>query len=266
MPLHVPNLAKKLQCLHQRHERVNTHELLAEHLGIAPNNISIWINGNEVRARELVPNRHVKRITDLFEVPVQWLEIDSLEEFKALLHASPLRDAPWPRLLAQAATSDAIRLVRQEHRLELDAQSRGLIADDDEPLEQFQLGERLYISLTLTDEWNEHAQRGHTYAVLLSVDRAKTTCLCPSSLAPNARLNSPTLLVPHRAPEKTLKVVGPVGPQSVLVLLTGSPLTDDLYAGLMQGCRADALDRLATHITQIPKTHWQLLRKDYEVL
>ena len=93
--------------------------------------------------------------------------------------------------------------MRQEHRLELEAQSRGLIADDDEPLEQFQLGERLYISLTLTDEWNENAQRGHAYAVLLSVDRAKTTCLCPSALAPNAQLNSPTLLVPHRAPEKT---------------------------------------------------------------
>lgn len=40
MPLHVPSLATKLQCLYRHHETVNTHELLAEHLGIAPNNIS----------------------------------------------------------------------------------------------------------------------------------------------------------------------------------------------------------------------------------
>ena len=56
VPLHVPSLAKKLQCLYQRHERVDARELLAEHLGIAPNNSSIWINGNEVGARELVPS------------------------------------------------------------------------------------------------------------------------------------------------------------------------------------------------------------------
>ncbi|MGH8489605.1 MAG: hypothetical protein ACREXS_12265, partial [Gammaproteobacteria bacterium] len=158
-------------------------------------------------------------------------------------------------------------LMRREENREPVLPSRGLVADDEsQASEQFQLGERLYISLTLTDEWNENAQRGHTYAVLLSVDRAKTTCLCPSSLAPNAQLHSPTLLVPHRAPEKTLKVSGPAGPQSVLALLTGSPLTDELYAALMQACATDVLNRLAAHITQTNDTPWQLLRKDYEVL
>jgi hypothetical protein len=266
MTLHVPSLAKKLQCLYQRHQTVNTHELLAGHLGIAPNNISTWINGNEVRGRELVPNRHIKRITDLFEIPVQWLEIDSLEEFKVLLRSSPLRDGPWPQLLARAASSDAIHLVRQQHRLEQETQSRGLIADDDEPLEQFQLGERLYISVALNDEWSEQAQHGEVYAVLLSVDRAKTTCLCPSLLAPNPQLSSSTFLVPQKAPENSLKVAGPVGLQSVLALVTRSPLTTDLYSGLMQGCGAEVLDRLATYLTQTPAAYWRLFRKDYEVL
>ncbi|MGH8526041.1 MAG: hypothetical protein ACREXY_18120 [Gammaproteobacteria bacterium] len=87
MPLHVPSLAKKLQCLYQRHESVNTHELLAEYLHIAPNNISTWINGNEVRARDLVPSRHVKRLTDLFEVDVEWLEVESIEAFKSSLYS-----------------------------------------------------------------------------------------------------------------------------------------------------------------------------------
>ena len=267
MPLHVPSLATKLQCLYRHHETVNTHELLAEHLGIAPNNISTWINGNEVRARELVPNRHIKRLTDLYGIPVEWLEFASLEEFKMLLHASPLREGPWQRLLAQAIESDEIRLVHLDRQGDSESQSRGLVADDkDEAVEQFRLGEHVYISIALHGEWVEHAASGHAHAVLLSVDRAKTACLCPSSLAPNPKLSSPTFLVPDSAPKRSLKVAGPVGPQGVLVLLTSGPLGSDIYAGLGQGSAEAVLDRLATHITRTPAMLYQLFRKDYEVL
>jgi hypothetical protein len=169
VPLHIPGLAKKLQCLYQRHPAVNTHELLAEYLNIAPNNISTWINGNEVRGRELVPNRHIRHITDLFEIPVQWLETDSLEEFKALLDLSRSRAGPWSRLLARAAVSDAIHLVRRELTPERVNIARGLVADDEgSALEQFHVGERLYIPVTLNGEWLDRAARGQAYAVILA--------------------------------------------------------------------------------------------------
>lgn len=268
MPLHVPSLAAKLQCLYRHHETVNTHELLAEHLGIAPNNISTWINGNEVRARELVPNRHIKRLTDLYGIPVQWLELASLEEFKMLLYASSSRDGPWHRLLAQAIESDEIRLVHLDPQVESDSQSRGLVADDkDEAVEQFRLGEHVYISIALDGEWVDHAASGHAHAVLLSVDRAKTACLCPSSLAsPNPRVSPSTFLVPDSAPTRSLKVAGPVGPQRVLVLLTNGPLGCDIYAGLKQDNAEAVLDQMAMHITRTPDMLYQLFKKDYEVL
>ena len=88
MPLHAPQLARKLGCLYQHHESVNTHERLAECLGIAPNNISTWVNGNEVRSRDLVPDKHVKRIADLYQIPIQLLELDSLDRFKASLDST----------------------------------------------------------------------------------------------------------------------------------------------------------------------------------
>jgi len=246
---------------------VNTHELLAEHLGIAPNNISTWINGNEVRGRELVPNRHIKRLTDLYGIPVQWLELASLEEFKMLLHGSPLRDGPWQRLLAQAIESDEIHLVHLDGHVDSESQSRGLVADDeDEAVERFRLGEHVYISIALHGEWIDHAASGHAHAVLLSVDRAKTACLCPSSLAPNPKLSSPSFVVPASAPIRSLKVAGPVGPQRVLVLLTSRPLGSDIYAGLGQDSAEAVLDRLATHITRTPAMLYQLFKKDYEVL
>lgn len=214
-----------------------------------------------------MPNRHIKRLTDLYGIPVQWLELASFEEFKMLLYASPLRDGPWQRLLAQAVESDEIHLVHLDRQVESASQSRGLVADDkDEAVEQFRLGEHVYISIALHGEWVDHAASGHAHAVLLSVDRAKTACLCPSSLAPNPRLSSPTFLVPDSAPKKSLKVAGPVGPQRVLVLLTSAPLESDIYAGLGQGSAEAVLDRLATHITRTPAMLYQLLRKDYEVL
>lgn len=214
-----------------------------------------------------MPSRHVKRLTDLFELDVECLELESLAAFKSSLGSRLGQRSPWQELLTRAIASDAIHLMRREENREPVLPSRGLMADDEsQASEQFQLGERLYISLALTGQWIDEARRGDAYAVLLSADQAKTTCLCPSSLAPYPHLSSPSLLVPHSAPEKSLRVAGPAGPQSVLALLTGSPLTDDLYAALMQACATDVLNRLAAHITQTKDTPWQLLRKDYEVL
>lgn len=265
MPLHAPNLAKKLQCLYQRHASVYTHELLAAHLGIAPNNISTWINGNEVRGRDLVPDRHVKRITDLFALPAQWLELESLEEFKGLLSRSPA--GAWHTLLAQAATSDAIALIRIETRVTPITFTRGLVADDyDNGLEQFRLGDRVYISISLGNDWDSDSWRGKAYAVVFSVDRAKTVCLCPSALAPEPRFASPTLVVPQKAPDKTLKVAGPEGLQSVLVLITREPLTDAVYESIPRECGVEALDRMAAQVCGLCPSSWRLYRKDYEVL
>ena len=85
MALYVPCLSKKLECLYQRHEVVNMHKQLASYLGVAANNISVWIWGNPVRLAGLLPNQHVRKICDLYGIKTQWLEVESIEEFKALL-------------------------------------------------------------------------------------------------------------------------------------------------------------------------------------
>ena len=267
MPLHIPSLAKKLQYLYQQNPDVTTHELLARNLGVAPNNISVWINGNEMRAPELIPNRHVKTLTDLFHIPLEWLELESLDEFKARLRSTPAAKAgKWLRVLEQAISSDAIQLVRCGSRLERAHRLRGLVADDAELAEQFTLGERLFIRLRLDEDWGEYGEYNVINAVSLSVDMHKTTCLCPSALAPNPRMESGTLLIPQTAPEKSLKIAGPIGLQSVLILLLRQSLPDRTISALMNGQTTEALEQLAERVLSTPANSWRLLRKDYEVV
>jgi hypothetical protein len=61
------------------------HKQLASYLGVAANNISVWLWGNPVRLSGLLPNRHVKKICDLYGIKARWLEVESIEEFKVLL-------------------------------------------------------------------------------------------------------------------------------------------------------------------------------------
>ena len=61
------------------------HKQLANYLGVAANNISVWIWGNPVRLPGLLPNRHVRKICDLYGIKARWLEVESIEEFKVLL-------------------------------------------------------------------------------------------------------------------------------------------------------------------------------------
>lgn len=257
MPLHIPGLAKKLQCLYQHNPRINSHELLARNLGIAPNNISVWINGNDVRVPELVPNRHVKTLSDLFGVPLELLELESLEEFKNRLRTA---EKPgfhkWTRVLEHAVTSNAIRLVRCSTAA---GPLRGLVADESDATEQFAEGERLYVHLELTEEWPEFPAN----LIVLSIDATRTTCLCPSPLAPDPTLHAPTLRIP---PSRNLKVSGPPGLQSVLVLLTRRSLPADVAAGLREGRTATTLERFAEQLLAAPSSNWRLLRKDYEVV
>jgi hypothetical protein len=98
MALYVPCLSKKLECLYQRHEVVNTHKQLSNYLGVAANNISVWIWGNPVRLAGLLPNRHVRKICDLYGIKARWLEVESIEEFKALLDLDTLA-SPTPTVV-----------------------------------------------------------------------------------------------------------------------------------------------------------------------
>jgi hypothetical protein len=258
MPLHIPSLAKKLQYLYQHNPRINSHELLARNLGIAPNNISVWINGNDVRVPELVPNRHVKTLSDLFGVPLEMLEMDSLEEFKNRLRiAEKPAFHKWTRLLEHAVNSRAIQLVRWHEREH--GRMRGLIADDDETTERFAVGERLYVQLSLEEEWSDFPAS----LILLSIDSTHATCLCPSPLAPEPTLETTSLRIP---PNRNLKVSGPPGLQSVLALITRRSLPVDVVHGLREGHSAATLERFAEQLLAAPNSNWRLLRKDYEVV
>ena len=267
MPLYVPHLAKKLGYLYRRHAEVNTHERFARHLGISPNNISMWINGNEVRAPELVPNTHIKKICDLFDVRVQWLEVESIEEFKALMSASISGQGPWQTLVAQAVDTDALQLIPRDPSGCIFPGTRGLVPDDESrTLERFRVGERLYISVNLHGEWAERASLGDAYAILVSVDPEKTTCLCPSPVAPDPHLTAAIFCIPFQAPERQLKVSGPTGEQSVVALFTTKAFPTDVYFGLREEGNVALLDRMATNVSTLSRTEWHIVKKTYEVI
>ncbi len=268
MPLHVPQLARKLGCLYQHHESVNTHDRLAECLGIASNNISTWVNGNEVRSRDLIPDKHVKRIADLYHVSIQSLEMDSLEQFKASLGNDENRERPWQQLLKQATTTSMIQLIPKASPTEMMLPQRGLVADDEEKREMFQLGELLYIHFDLDSVWANRVKNEIVSLLLLSKDQVHTSCLCPSSIAPIAKITHPNFLIPDKAPKKCLRIEGPRGAQSILALLTQIPLPLDLHIKInSEGVEAEeALDRIALTVSHNISFEWQLLRKDYEVI
>lgn len=266
MPLHVPGLARKLQYLYQRHPSIHNHESLARYLGIAPNNISTWINGSDVRAPEMVPNRHISPLTRLFQLGPQLLETTSIEEFKAELLASSLTTtSPWLELQSKARVFDGIQLVRREQH-EFTPPVRGLVADDEEPLEQFFIGERLYIQIEITRAWPRAKDATQSYALLLSVDPVATTCLCPSALAPEARISQSRFTVPQAAPDRQLKVAGPAGTQSLYLLLTAWQFLPDQYHALMEQVTQPLLDAVALEVQSKPAGEWQVWRKDYQVV
>ena len=265
MPLYVPQLARKLGCLYQHHESLNTHERLAECLGIAPNNISTWVNGNEIRSRGFVPDKHVKRIADLFHIPVQLLEMDSLERFKTSVDSPKSKEGAWQSILQQAITTQTIRLVLKEPSSEVRLTRRGLIAENSEIKETFQLGDLLYIQIALDSVWANRAKNENVHLLLLSKDRNHTSCLCPSPIAPVTDITCTKFMIPDKAPKKCLKIEGPSGSQSILALLTQRPFSLDLYS-MIESEDTNALDRVAQEVSENLSLEWQLLQKEYEVI
>ena len=83
--MYVPELGKKISSLLQRDTNITTRAKLASELGVSQSNISIWVSGTGARAPDIVPDRHIAKLSALFNIPVNWLECKSSEEFTALL-------------------------------------------------------------------------------------------------------------------------------------------------------------------------------------
>ena len=158
-----------------------------------------------------------------------------------------------------------IRLMLKPSPPEITLTQRGLVADDEERGEMFQLGDLLYIHFVLDPIWADRAENDKVYILLLSTDRTRTSCLCPSPVAPEPGITHASFVIPDKAPKKCLRVEGPRGPQSILALLTRRPLALDLYSAI-ESRGTEALDRVARDVTQNTACGWQLLRKDYEVV
>lgn len=262
--MRIPHVREKLDCLFQRDPDITTNKKLADKLSIAPNNIPVWCNGTETRRRDYVPNRHVGKICELFEISTKWLECEMVSEFKALLDGRPsIKRSPWAKLAAQAVPSDEIELVRRSPLIG----DRGMIHIDDEgdtPWDAFKIDEEVYINLVLNRTQGDLFE-SDPCLILLVVDEKLTSCLCPSKFVPQHHVMGQRFCIPPQAPEKYFRISAPTGEQTVIALLTKEAFKVDIYNKLQHRDMLSALDEIATTLKKRDSNDWRLLKKAYWV-
>ncbi|MGH8547903.1 MAG: hypothetical protein ACRERU_04770 [Methylococcales bacterium] len=260
--MNVPDLKKKLQFLYQRSEAVHSHKALANRLNINPNNISVWINGQDDLPSNRIPDRHISKFCQVFGLDPKFLG-KVIEDFAdSLLRQPVFQDRPWHTLLT-AAIPDGIQLIQLQR-----PGSRGLERyDPDQPMvEYIPIMTPVYLALTLKDDRLAESKIVEPYTLLLSVDEEKTACVWPNQpISPSrTKLSAFALKIPAEAPQKGFRVAGPKGEQSVLALVTAQPLEEELYALLQAKNIEPVLDPIATFL-KAKNVPWLLLKKVYQV-
>lgn len=116
--MNVPELTKKLATLYRRHSLVNNDTQLGAYLGVKSHNISTWKYGTDVNpGGNYIPDKHVARISELYQIQSSWLGNTTSKEFQELLDRHPYvvdtgHSGPWRTLATEAIPSETIALIR----------------------------------------------------------------------------------------------------------------------------------------------------------
>ncbi len=172
---------------------------LANLLGVSPQSISTWVNGQDVRVGRVIeaqrppgmlPAKHLRPLCeDIFGIP-QDVFTGSLMDFRVWLarhsHQPPLT---WRALAAQATGHPGFHLRRRALPADFLGNRMGIAFApdaDEEPLPAYRIGEHVSIEMDLNGtDWAARAMRDAGIGwVLLAEDREQIACLCPSELHP----------------------------------------------------------------------------------
>ena len=264
--MYVPYLTQKFDKLLLHHPTIRTRTILAESLGVTPPNISIWQSGDDHRKPNQIPEKHIPRLCELFDIEVEWLAIEDMDYFATLLMQNARKYSPWHQLLDHRERSDALMLQlasSQENRLRLLYQEQF----EEKSSRFFVLFQRVYVVLDLEKLENPPATFPQ-YLTLIATG-SDYRCLCPATAAgsPEPRLDQPKLTIPIGAPENYL-IAEETGSHYLTALLTDQPLSPRVCSELAQARTLDLkpiLDSVANSLLNAPPSTWRILFWDYAV-
>ncbi len=267
--MHVPDLKKKLEFLYQYDPDINTDAQLASAMGMSQSSISGYIHGSETRRPEQIPDKRVHQICDLFFLLPHWLDLPYDEFVEQVVNTRG--GGPdlhlWERLLLQTGlteTGTAVTLNRPPVS-DTPAATRKLVPEAEyRPLERYQVGERVYISLAPAAAWQGQETPETVHMVLLGRDQEGVTChFTTEPGAPHPAAG--TLTLPDDAPDQCFRVDGPLGRQELTLILTQEPIPKPVYEALQQEDINKALDLFARHLKKQSRTTWRVARTAFEV-
>lgn len=265
----VPHLFKKIELLLLHHRTVRTKAALADHIGISQGNISVWMNGDgtDENKGDRIPDKHVKKFCDLFQIETRWLKLEDQAQFETYLLQNTQKTSRLHELLAHRDNGNAIKLIRcpsedDPPKLSYEDELESLA---DRYFPQFQ---RVYIEINL----KKLEKPIEIYPQTLTLINAGSTykCLCPAQhdKAPSTLIQEPgKILIPTMAPKMALKT-DEVGSHYLAAIFTDLPLSPELSASLSDPHAIDlkpALDALATSLLEDPKQAWRVLYWNYHV-
>lgn len=267
--MNYPNLSQKIDLLLLHHETIRTKGKLANYLGIAQSNISVWINGDSTgnNKREKIPLIHLKKFCDLFGIDEKWLRLDDLAKFETYFLQRVKSVSKWHQLIAHRDSGNAIKLIPCPSE---DDPPKLSYEDELESLADryFPQSQKVFIEINL----NKVQQRIEFFPQTLTLidvgSRYKS--LCPSKYfdAPDSLIKkSGKILVPRKAPNKFL-TVDDVGYHYLAAIFTDLPLSPQLTAALSDPDAIDikpALDAFANSLLNGPQQSWRVLYWNYHV-
>lgn len=151
----------------------------------------------------------------------------------------------WAEIARQAVLTDAIRLVA--------------VNAPELPVAQYSYTERVRLELDL-------AGFPLSYALVIAVDGEQVTCLCPSAMAPDCRIPSGKLTIPHlhgKAGLTSLIYRGAKGRHSLYAILTNSKLPYEAYRLLGISRDRAVLDKITR---LLPSDDVRVLKTEFEVV
>ncbi|WP_299068745.1 hypothetical protein [Accumulibacter sp.] len=291
-PVEISNLRKKLNALYEwawkaapqpsGGKAMSGDQRLADLLGVKPQNIPIWVNGNAgLRSPEMLPARHLRPLCeDIFGIPPE-IFTGPLQGFQIWLHRNRhVPPATWRAFAARADGHPGFHLRHRELPANFLGDRMGIAfapEEDEDPLPGYRLGEPVSIEMDLAGtDWACRAVSDTGIGlVLLAQDQEQTTCLCPSArqqMLPGrlqaARTCLP-LLPENTPPEKWLHITAPVGRQALYAILSERPLAadDEFHRVFVAGMALDErlLDRYVRWLKQGSLGDWRVFGYRYAV-
>lgn len=264
----VVNFKKKLDYLYRTNSKINNRTKLADYLGVNPNNITIWINGQKPhRAPEQIPNIHIPKLVKLHGLdPANQEDYDSYQKknFAELVNYLESAHADnqnnqivvadkytdyWNKLISNAEESDVIAFIEKNNSKPAQIEVRifdipGCKSNNTPPT--FSINTEIRINIDLNTIRKQQSYTNHFYLTVLSHDDYKTQSLCPNPSAycpaPEVTNKQEILQIPDSGNTSEFMYMPlrePHGVQTIYMICAPNPLAQNIEYNIHKEMKSD---------------------------